>query len=71
MSGESSNAKLNKKTFVQSKLYFPETTHSTKPTVSKEKGKCVSRSTVPEKRKDLEPDIVYEKVDIPKQKKPN
>jgi hypothetical protein len=70
MNGESSKAKLNKKTFVQSKLYFPEATHSTKPTVSKEKGKCVSHSTVPKKRKDLEPDIVDEKADIPKQKKP-
>ncbi|CAI2190724.1 6412_t:CDS:2, partial [Funneliformis geosporum] len=55
--GSSSNTKLNKKTFVQFKLHFPETT---RPTASKEKGKCVShRSVVPEKRKDSDEKHVY------------
>ncbi|CAB4444986.1 unnamed protein product [Rhizophagus irregularis] len=71
MNGESSKTKLNKKIFIQSKLHFPEATQSIKPAVTnREKGKYVSHSTVPKKRKDLEPNTTYEDVDFPKQKKP-
>ncbi|CAB4409102.1 unnamed protein product [Rhizophagus irregularis] len=71
MNGESSKTKLNKKTFIQSKFHFPEATQSIKPAVTnREKGKYVSHSTVPKKRKDLEPNTTYEDVDFPKQKKP-
>src|SRR5262249_5581881 len=70
MNGESFKTKLNKKTFIQSKLYFPEATQSIKPAViNREKGKYVSHSTVLEKRKDLKPNIAYEEVDVSKQKK--
>jgi len=43
-----SKVKLNKKTFIQSKLCFPEITQST---TNKEKGKYVSCSVVSEKKK--------------------
>ncbi|CAG8767700.1 8615_t:CDS:1, partial [Funneliformis caledonium] len=55
--GSSSKAQLNKKTFIQSKLCFPETTQST---TNKEKGKYVSCSVVSEKRKDSNSDITHE-----------
>jgi hypothetical protein len=70
MNGESSKTKLNKKTFIQTKLHFPETIQSIKPIVTnREKGKYVNCSIVSEKRKDLESNTAYEEVDFPKQKK--
>jgi hypothetical protein len=70
MNGESSKTKLNKKIFIQTKLHFPEDTQSIKPIITnREKGKYVSRSIVPEKRKDLESNTAYEEVDFSKQKK--
>jgi len=68
MNGGRSSLKtqLNKKTFIQSKLCFPETTQST---INKEKGKYVSHLVVSEKRKDSNSDITHEIVDVSKQKK--
>ncbi|CAB5380605.1 unnamed protein product [Rhizophagus irregularis] len=67
MNGESSKANSSKKTLIQSKLHFSKTIQST---ISKGKGKNVS-CLVPEKRKEPESDTVNEKVEVPKQKKPN
>ena len=62
----SSKAQLNKKIFIQFKLYFSEITQST---TNKEKGKYVSRSVISEKRKDSNSDITHKIVDVSKQKK--
>src|ERR1041384_1216635 len=70
MNGEPSK-KQNRKTVVQTKLYFPVLAESMQTSAVKEKGKEKHVSSlIPEKRKEPEPDITYEKRNTRKQKAP-